>query len=153
MTDVSGVFNWVKDLLERGTGRPIGDTESPIARPEAGDFPYAILATVPGLATWGPELSQPDQNFDLVVQVSSAGLRPDQARWMADRVRSTMLARHPDGSFQVNPDAQPQGFVVVDRLPNGGPPENLVEATYTPTVYTLPERFTIRTVVGDPPNA
>lgn len=148
--DTGPIVEWLRALLEAGTNRAVGDTESPFKNPSKADFPYSILYAIPGGSFWGPHFTAPDGNADLVFQVSSMGLRPDQARHQADAVRRTLVARQADGSFQVKLDP-PQGYEISDRVPAGGPPEEMVESQYTPTVYTIPERYIIRVVAGDPP--
>lgn len=106
------ITDWMKALLIAGTGKN-GD----IGRaPTANVVPYFIVYVIDGGEEWGA-FSQPQSEAVLVYQVTSVGVRHDQAEWMADRVRRTMLQRDAAGAFLVQL-APPVGVVVQDRRPN-----------------------------------
>jgi hypothetical protein len=82
------------DFLAAQTGRPVGWATAPIdGEGVPVDPPYAIVYALPGGSTWGPGLTGPDEGARLPYQVTSVGLRGDQAAWMADKVRHAMLGR------------------------------------------------------------
>lgn len=74
-------------------------------------MPYAIVYPIAGGATWGPTFYGPDDGAEVPYQVTSVGLRADQAQAMADRVRQAMLGRT-DGQLSA---IAVTGAVVLDR--------------------------------------
>lgn len=107
--------DWVRSLLEAGTGKLVGDHKAPTNH----IAPYGIVYTIDGGMEWGAPLTAPESEAIFVYQVTSVGARRDQAEWMADRVRRTMIDRAPDGSFLVIGNPPPAGSVVQDRRPQG----------------------------------
>lgn len=145
--EVQPFVDWLIEILSVSTGKQFGDTLSPVARPEKGDFPYGIVDSIPGGNITGT-MSAPDADADLIFQVTSCGLSAKQARWLSDRVRVTLLARNPNGTYQVAPQS-PKGWDIAERRPYGGSPVPVPEDTYTPTVYNVPERFVLRVTPGE----
>lgn len=81
-------------FLATQTGKPVGKATVPLSA--AGtpvEPPYAIVYPLAGGATWGPDYDGPNEGADLPYQVTSVGLREDQAQWMADKVRDALLRR------------------------------------------------------------
>lgn len=144
--DTGPIVDWLLDLLRAGTGKEIGDHQSP----ESPSFPYGVLTVLDGSTFGGPPLVAPEADMDIPVQVDSIGRTPAQARWMADIVRRTLVARFPGGRFQVNAD-DPEGYHVADRQTAGGPTVPIPEGNTADRVWSLPERFTIRITAGDRP--
>jgi hypothetical protein len=103
--------------------------------------PYWIVYEIPGGNTWGG-LSNPDQSLTLHVQVSSVGRTRAQAAWCRDKVRSTILNRSANGSFQVTWPTMDNGCVCIDRelTDNGG----CIKDGEPPNEYfTYADRFSI----------
>lgn len=104
-------------FLAAETGRPIGKGTAPLtAAGQPAEPPYAIVYPLGGGATWGPTYAGPDEGADLPYQVTSVGLRTDQAEWMADRVRQAMLTRL-DGTLAAQ--LAVPGVNVLDRSMTG----------------------------------
>jgi hypothetical protein len=142
--DVAPIVDWVIEILSTGTGKDIGDHESP----ENAKAPYAVVIFIDG-TTYSGSLSLPDEMASMIVQVNSIGLTVKQARWMSDAVRRTMLARRsPSGAFQVSGPVV-AGYKVIDRSPSGGPSVPIPEGPSDRRVYTIPERFIITVTPGD----
>lgn len=139
------IVTWAVNLLTGGTGRPVGDQESPGAVP---DFPYAVVSVMQSDFA-GPALYSPEADADVGIQVDSVGTTVEQARWMSDSVRRTLVARI-NGGFQVKID-DPSGYQIADRQTDGGPQPPIPEGSSASRVYTVPERFTIRVTAGDNP--
>lgn len=143
VVDVDPITDWLIGLLEAGTSKQIGDHQSP----DSPVFPYGVLHILDGTQFAGPPFSTPDADADIPIQVDSVGKTPKQARWMADRVRRTLLARFPNGAFQVTAD-DPEGYHVADRQPAGGPSVPIPEGNTSDRLWSQPERFTIRVTAG-----
>ena len=81
-------------FLATATGKPVGRATAPLGvdgTPAAP--PFAVVYPLPGGDTWGPVYDAPDAGAQLPYQVTSVGLRADQAEWLADKVRQAMLGR------------------------------------------------------------
>lgn len=127
------------DFLAAQTGRPVGRAAAPVnVDGSPADPPYAVVWPLTGGATWGPTYDGPDEGADLPYQVTSVGLRDDQAEWLADRVRQAMLARS-DGSLA--PLAVP-GVVVLDRAITG-----FGGMDREGDVVSVPDSFVVRVTV------
>lgn len=144
--DYSPIVGWLIGLLETGTGKQIGDGRTP---DDQVAYPYGVLHVIDGSQFAGPPLFSPDADVDIPIQVDSVGRRVDQCRWMADRVRRTLLARD-GGAFQVNPD-HPAGYKIADRQNDGGPSVAIPEGNSANRLYTIPERYLIRVTTGVTP--
>lgn len=100
-------------FLAAQTGKPVGRATAPLTGAGVpAEPPYAIVYPLTGGATWGPTYDGPDEGADLPYQVTSVGLRQDQAEWMADKVRQAMLARQ-NGSLAAQ--LAVPGVTVLDR--------------------------------------
>ena len=126
-------------ILENSTSRSIGDHETPENIPSG--EPWAIVYAIPGGNFDGPPLRAPNADGSFVYQVTSAGRSREQAEWMADMVRRTLLARNADGSFQVEfPDTTPLQVYARDSDSIGGV---TVEGLPTARVFSVADRFTL----------
>lgn len=121
----------LRTLLATATGRPIGVVRAPYKNSDVtqvADVPYAIIYPIVGGNFSGSPLFHPEEDAAFTYQVTSVGLRDDQAEWMADSVRVGLLGRGSDGNF-VNamtvpnmtvvmrePTGPPGGLTVVDRI-------------------------------------
>lgn len=113
-------------LLRTATGRPLEMVRAPFKNgdvEQVEDVPYGILYPIPGGGFSGSPLYHPDEDASFVYQVTSVGLRDDQAEWMADKVREAMLGRDDQGSFVH--EMTVEDLVIVSREPTG-PPGGLV---------------------------
>lgn len=142
VTDMGPVVEWLIVLLENGTGRQVGDHQAP-ADP---NLPYCFVHILDGTSFSGPGLHSPDADAAVPIQVDSVGLTAASSRWLADRVRRTLLARD-NGAFQVQLE-DPPGYKIIDREPAGGPSNPIPEGV-TDRIWTTPERFIIHTTPGD----
>lgn len=125
-------------MLATGTGKQIGDHRAP---PAPRVIPYGIVTSIPGGGFSGPGLFAPDADADFVYQVDSIGERRDQAEWLGDRVRRTILARTA-GAFQVAFPAV-AGLLVADREVDaiGGVD---VAGDFPNEVFTVSDRYVLR---------
>lgn len=103
------------DLLERGTGKPVGDHEVPPSVTP----PYCVVHVIPGGDFRGPSFASPDADATLVYQVTSAGRTREQAQWMQDTVRRTVLKRLASGYAVSFNDPAP--WKINDRRPWANP--------------------------------
>ena len=73
------------------------------------------------------------------------GKARQQAEWLADRVRLTLVSRNSLGGFQVTfpPLA---GMSVISRSPDGISPGVIPEGPPENRVYSVPERYRISVV-------
>lgn len=103
--------------LATGTGKPVGVGKAP----EAWDLAvgYYVLYSIDGGEFYGPPLTAPESDGEIVYQVTSVGSRQDHVEWLSDRARATLLGRDSGGAFQVV-IAPPAGWVVADRRSEGG---------------------------------
>ena len=84
------VLNAVMNMLVDALHRPVGLAEIPS---ESADVPYLIVYPIlPDFA--GPAYSSPYADGYFPVQVTSVGLRCDQAMWLADRVREAVIEQN-----------------------------------------------------------
>lgn len=89
MTDRRPLTAALVAYLRTATGRPVGEAAAPVDA----EVPYAIVYPLPGGASWGPTWAAPDEGSSVPYQITSVGLRADQAQLMADKVRQAMLGR------------------------------------------------------------
>lgn len=83
-------------------GKEIGNADVPSLSP---DLPYAIvypLFSPPPDGSW----AAPEEDFDLVYQMTSVGSSPEQSGWMSKEIWNFLLARGPNGSH-----TEPLGLV------------------------------------------
>lgn len=104
-----------QDLLV-GTGRPgaVGRAPKPTVGQTAPEMPYWILYSLPGGDLTGPA-GAPSADGTLDYQVTCVGERADQIEMLGDRVRRTMLRRHPNG----HPTLSPAGVTVMEVTGTG----------------------------------
>lgn len=138
--------NAVLELLQIGTAKPVGDHTSVAGTTlQPAGFPNAVLYAIPGGGpSGGSALKAPERDGRFVYQVTSYGLTREQAEWMADMVRLTMLARDTDGSFQVAL-TPPTGMVIQDRMLADVSGGVTVEGDAPHRIYCVAERFLIST--------
>jgi hypothetical protein len=142
--DLRPFCDWMIALLLTGTGKPVGDHDVPtLPEPPPGqaESPYCIVYSIDGGGFSGPALFAPNADAELMFQVTSAGRTRGQAQWMSDMVRRTVLARSSTG-FWVS-QANPTGWVVADRRPDGPTPGVDVEGSAPHRVFSVPERFVV----------
>lgn len=130
----------LKTALTTATGRPIEAIKIPEGSNPA--MPYGILYPIGGGEFHGPPLAAPDEDVDMVYQVTSVGREadPQQVEWMADRVRRFFLERAPQGDF-IETIPAPEGWKISDRWPDAGLPPIDPE---TQGLFQVPERFVLR---------
>jgi hypothetical protein len=126
------------------TPRLVGDHEAP---PGADlDIGYAVVYTIDGGQFEGASLWAPESEAEVVFQVTSVGRKRNQAQWIADRARLTVLSRLAAGGFQVAfPD--PAGMTVTGREPEGSTPGVIPEGVAPNRVYNIPERYRLHVAV------
>jgi hypothetical protein len=126
------------ELLET-TGLPIGDHVAP---GEVAGKPWAIVYSIPGGALRDDNLAAVEKGTDLVYQVTSVGRRRDQAEWMADRARTTVIARTSSGFTTAWP--MMTGAEAADRQLLGGLGGAEPSGKAPHQVWSVAERFLIR---------
>lgn len=124
--------------LGTGTGRPVGDHQSPPS-PVA---PYCIVYASDGAELSGPALWHPEEDGAFPFLIRSVGLRRDQAEWMADRVRLTILGRS-GKPFQIA-IAAPLGWTICDRLSGSGPSVPVPEGIPPNQVWNVSEHYVLK---------
>jgi hypothetical protein len=129
----------VKAALAAGTSRQV----ELMRAPDAPLLPYAVLYPL-HIAWRRGSMAYPDQLIGLVYQVTSVGMREDQAQQMADRVRNVMLGRTAAGAYAYN-ISNPTGVVIFDREAYGGDGgmDRETGGTDGNPVVSVPERFVI----------
>lgn len=127
-------------FLALETGKPVGQGTVPLtAAGIPAEPPYAIVYPLTGGDTWGPTYDGPEEGADLPYQVTSVGLRLDQAEWMADRVRQAMLRRL-NGALAAQ--LAVPGVNVLDRALSG-----FGGADREGDVVSIPDSFIVRVTV------
>lgn len=76
-------------------------------------MPYVAVYGVRGGDTFGPPLTAPDVDAQLIYQTTCVGGTPAQAMWTDDKVRQLILGRTPTGAF--NTDLTVSGMSIADR--------------------------------------
>jgi hypothetical protein len=111
------------------------------AAPTSRAFPYAVLYKIPGGASWGPWLYDPDADRTMVYQVDGVGQRRDQAEWAAGKIDRVMVGRV-NGQFEY-PLALPGSVALCDRMRTelGGGVE--VEGLQPNWTFTVPNRYEV----------
>lgn len=126
------------ELLVTGTGMPVGLTEAPTLVPKK---PWGVVHPIDGGGFSGSPLYDPDSDAAFVYQVDSVGRSVDQAQWMDDLVRSTVLARSL-GAFQVVFPAI-DAAKVIDRRPDTSAGGIIPEGEKPNRIFTIPGRYSI----------
>src|SRR5262245_41475177 len=119
-----------------------GSSESGMPPVDA-QVPYVCVYSVPGGETWGPPLTAPQADGQMLFQVNSVGGTSQQAVWMDDQVRTVILDRNSTGSF-TTPLAV-GGMSVIDRASQdgtSGPQEAVIDRQGRQLWQTTP-RFSI----------
>lgn len=131
----SAFVDWVIDVLATG-GLTVGDGVKPSTVPAGAG--YVVVYSIAGGVTEGT-VDDPNEDASPNVQVTSSSVRPDQCRWLADRVRTLLDAAVPadlsDGrrvfwiDFPVasmtmvrDDDVQPPRYAIPDRFELGTTP-------------------------------
>jgi hypothetical protein len=130
-------------MVAAGTGRPCGDHQSPSNGVLADGYTY--VHSIDGGDFDGAPFWSPESDATLVYQVTAVGKVRQQAEWLADRVRLTLVSRDNLGGFQV---AFPSlaGMLVIHRSPDGISPGVIPEGPPENRVYSVPERYRISVV-------
>ncbi|MDX3241720.1 hypothetical protein [Streptomyces sp. ME18-1-4] len=103
----------IQKTLATATGRSCGYGTAPTASstPTGTTIPYSVLYPL-GVTTSGPPYGDGDADARVLVQVTSVASTAEQVEWMADKVRTALLARL-SGAY-VN-TITITGYVVIDR--------------------------------------
>lgn len=125
-------------LLVTGTAMPIGLRKAPTLVDKK---PWGIVHVIEGGGFSGAPLYDPDSDAAFVYQVDSVGRSEDQAQWMDDLVRSTVLARSL-GAFQVAFPAV-AAAKVIDRRPDTTAGGLITEGEKPNEIFTIPSRYSI----------
>ncbi|MEV0438409.1 hypothetical protein AB0I84_13975 [Streptomyces spectabilis] len=103
----------VQAMLSSATGRSCGYGSAPTASstPTGAAVPYSVLYPV-GSTSDGPPFGDASADARIVYQVTSVATTAEQVEWMADKVRTGMLAQTPRGYAH---PITPAGYVVMSR--------------------------------------
>ncbi|MFF7469893.1 hypothetical protein [Streptomyces sp. NPDC008092] len=103
----------IQKTLAIATARSCGYGTAPTASstPTGATIPYSVLYPL-GVTTSGPPYGDGDADARVLVQVTSVASTAEQVEWMADKVRTALLARL-SGTY-VNTIAI-TGYIVIDR--------------------------------------
>ena len=134
----------IKSLLEDQTGKPVGVATAPQnIQGEQADLPYIVIYPLDGGIFSGPLFCGPNADASFEYQIDSYGLRYDQAEWLSDLVRVTMIDRDADGDL-INRLTY-DDHEVMDQI-SLGPPSKLDEVGQ---VWSAKESYLI-TVTSQP---
>lgn len=131
----------VATLLESVCSFPIGRSKAPSKDGDIQDVaepPYAIVYAIVGGNWWGPGLATREDAATLIYQITSVGLREDQATWAGDKVRQALVGR--DDSFQYEHSITVPGVSVVLREVDGPPGAAIREGK----IWSMPERYAVK---------
>ena len=120
-----------------GTSPHVYDTVVPVDA----QFPYWVVYQIPGGEGYGPPLTDPDADTQIVVQVDSVAGRRDQAQLNRDRAANVMLSRR-GGALQYDMGAI-AGWAFCGRMRNDVPGGVEVEGAPPNAVFTASDRYTI----------
>lgn len=112
MINRDDVMRYLLEWLREHTDQQVGDGDAPTPFPTG---PYAVLHLI-GTQNDGP-FSHPDDDLELVVQVTCVGRKPGEARWMSDAVAEVMIGREPEGDYRF--EMYTEGFTVQSRWASG----------------------------------
>ncbi|MFJ4939002.1 hypothetical protein ACIP8U_34770 [Streptomyces pseudovenezuelae] len=103
----------IQKTVAAATARSCGYGTAPTASstPTGATIPYSVLYPL-GVATSGPPYGDGDADARVLVQVTSVASTAEQVEWMADKVRTALLARL-SGTY-VN-TITITGYIVIDR--------------------------------------
>lgn len=82
--------------LARCTAREVGLAELPGANP---NMPYGVVYPINsprGEGSW----ANPEEDRDVVYQVTCVGKSPEQVGWMSDKVNTVIIGRYEDGRLR-----------------------------------------------------
>ncbi|MQY11458.1 hypothetical protein SRB5_15760 [Streptomyces sp. RB5] len=98
------------------SGRSCGYSTVPtsLSQPTGNQLPYHVLYEL-GQTVSGPPFGDAAGDARLLVQVTTVGNSPEAASSGADRVRTGLLGRSPDGSDWLFSIVAPAGYAVVGR--------------------------------------
>lgn len=142
MSDRRTVTAALLDLLETTT-LPIGDHTAPA---EVAGKPWAVLYSIPGGEVSDHNLAAVETGIDLIYQVTSVGRRRDQAEWMADLIRATVIGRTAGAFIATWPVMT--GLKVADRQLWGGVGGVEPSGEAPHRLWSVAERFLIRIVLS-----
>jgi hypothetical protein len=125
-------------MLETATSVPVGLVEAPVVQPKK---PWAVVHPIEGGGFSGSPFYEPDSDAAFVYQVDSVGRSAEQAQWMDDLVRSTVLARS-SGAFQVSFPAI-DAATVIDRRPDTSAGGVIPEGEKPNRLFTISSRYSI----------
>ncbi|WP_282795782.1 hypothetical protein [Streptomyces sp. CC224B] len=89
----------VAALLRTATGTPCGLGTVPLTDGRPADPPYTVLHALP-LTLSGAPFSDLNEDASSIYQVDCVARQHQQAEWLADKVRSGVLSRRPDGAWR-----------------------------------------------------
>lgn len=125
--------------LATATGRPVGDG----VVPDGATVPYLVVHSIDGGSWLGAPFLGDETEAELVWQVDSVGERRDQAEWMADKVRETILGRANNATTWSTALTAPSGWKVNGRR-SEAPPGPATPAGAPPdTIWSVAERFVL----------
>jgi hypothetical protein len=119
----------VVDALD-GAGVNVGDGKAP-----EGPLPYAVVYDIAGPPLSGT-LEEPNEDGELVYQVTCVGSTAEQARWMCDKVITTLLAGLTVAGRRI-------ALVSIDNTPSV-----LRDDDINPPVFFATPRFRLKTTPG-----
>lgn len=104
----------VQSMLATATGRSCGYGTAPTSSslPTGMATPYCVLYPL-GSTSSGPPFGDADADARLLYQVTCVATTAEQAEWMADKVRSGMLARAATAAYTYPISAA--GYAVMTR--------------------------------------
>lgn len=105
-------------------------------------FPYVVVNQIPGGSMYGPPLVGPEQDAMLQFQITSVGKRSDQAQWMGDMVRASMIGRDQSGVF-ASAFPTPPGWVCADRLLASAPGGVVAQGSAPNKLFVVNEIYTV----------
>ncbi|MCZ4098300.1 hypothetical protein [Streptomyces sp. H39-C1] len=105
----------LQSTIAASTGRSCGYGTAPIASslPTGAATPYSVLYPLGFPTTSGPPFGDATADARLLYQVTSVATTAEQAEWMADKVRSAVLARSSAGPAAY--PISPVGYSVMGR--------------------------------------
>jgi hypothetical protein len=107
------VAAYMVEWLKEYSGQQVGDHDVP--KVNTLELPYAIVYLI-GTRNDGP-WATPDNDMEIVFQITNVGSTPKQTRWMSDLTRSLLIGRDADGDYLVA--MVPDGFSVAHRWASG----------------------------------
>lgn len=89
----------VKTLIGTVTDKPTFFGRLPKDPTDIPTPPYSIIYLLPSPALTGPPLVDPDEDADLLFQVTYVGEDANGALWLADRGRAAMVGKDDAGAY------------------------------------------------------